>query len=75
MTDLTINERTSRSTSRRHAAALGAARRSAPDRNQIRLRYCPMRRLHSHGRRHAGALLRDPGGGRSKAPTCHHRGA
>ena len=43
----------------RHAAAVGAARRAADDRHQIRLRRGRLRCLHRAGRWRAGALVRD----------------
>jgi len=47
-----------------HATALGSPRRARPDRHQIRLRHCAMRRLHGAYRRQAGAFLHAAGGPR-----------
>ena len=43
---------------RRHAAAVGAARRPGADRHQVRLRHGAVRRLHRAHRRPADALVR-----------------
>ena len=53
---------------RRHAAAVGAARRPRPEGHQVRLRRRPVRRLHGASRRRAGALLPDAGLQRSATP-------
>ena len=55
---------------RRHAAAVGPARRARHDRHQVRLRHGAVRRLHRASRRRGGALLRHPdrGVGDARSP-------